>query len=335
MNEQIFNEPGRSVNLFEALKPHIRPGVGLTDLIGIMKEQSSTPELTFHQVGDFAQWLCQEWYAAVPKQLEGIQTWTTEEYKTISQHPLTYESPGTWLKVGKQTVVVHGVFHARSSDEEDPNTEFPQVLRAYEEYTSSDGDRWFVEQGLGKYFGFTDSSFTSLHDVNNFLDTRQRLFESRSRKPVYAMGSKGQRKYIKYMTQEKYGGANTYDYLEVFDEFQRLFERYKNNFHDLVLLRYYINNFKMPEPLHMEVELALDSRKKGFGEENRHGFIHQSMLQVHEVRSLLKTPKQVNLAHTVHVLVGLAHESGDVHMLQNPSYDPMKAVVSAQQALIR
>ncbi|HUD19424.1 MAG TPA: hypothetical protein VMR81_03210 [Patescibacteria group bacterium] len=335
MAEQVYNEPGSSKNAFEILKPHIVPGVGLADLIGVMNAQQLTHEFAFKNVGDIAQWLTKSWFAKLPEKLVGILEIPNPGFEERSPQPLIYEIPGEHIRVNKKRIVVHGVFHAPNYNEDAPNIEFPGILRDYANFTYTVGDNWFSEQGLDKVFGISNVC-TPLHDMTGYALSRSTLFDKSHPRPKNLIGKVVYGyKFAKYFGNEVYGGASEFHEMNKFDESNRLFERYTNNFQDLLLLKYLYNNFKMPEPLQMEVNIALDSRTKGLGEQNRNGTIQRSLLQAYEVSGLLPETTLEKDHNYIHVLVGITHEHQVVYALQHPDYDPFQAVIAAQELITR
>jgi hypothetical protein len=330
MNEQIFNEPGRSVNLFEALKPHIRPDVGLSELIGIMNKQSLSPDVTFHSVGEVAQWLSQEWYAEIPKKIKGYEQWEKgEEFEIRLDYPRVYAVPGEWIRVGNRRVIVHGVFHPITTGYPHLNAEFPEVLRKYAEFTSLVGDRWFAESSLKEIFNLPVTTYP-LHELSVYLADRARAYKPRQVKRASDI-----EQFVNYQLQELYMGTDGYDKMSTFSEFKDLLKLYQKNYHSLMLLKYDYKLCKLPEPLDMEVMLALDSREKGFGKELRHSVIQRSFLQTQEILSLFRTLPPENNDLCDHVVVGLAHESQDAYMLLHPDYKPLEVVRQTQREFYR
>lgn len=223
-------------------------------------------------------------------------------------------------------IKVHGVFHGRGSYE-GGNLQYRDQLRSYVEYTLRKGERWYIEEGLKEDFALPEGC-VSLHDISSY---KTREEENIQKLPWL-------KRFFYNLSDQRFNALmRDSDYMKMTDtirtnsELTLLCQDIKKGFitnQDYFLPLYnFVRLAKLPEPLDMEVKIALIVPLAEIPTHRNLG-ITRSHIQAQEVYELeIVREHDGRLAH---VLVGQEHGSQVTYFLKSPNYDP---VISLSRAI--
>ncbi|OGH07223.1 MAG: hypothetical protein A2W22_06215 [Candidatus Levybacteria bacterium RBG_16_35_11] len=297
----------------------IRPGVTLKDLV---QEREYRGDPTSFVVS-----ILSEWHTRISPGIQQELSKPIGNNKDGDSKPVTLKTDKLFLSDTNLQLlgVIHGLGIKKTK------SSYGELIRNYVAEAARNGFAWFIEEGIKDF----DVPATSLTDMCEYVETYLGPLLQSIKGPKIL----GIVKVMKIIKDEFVNAAESSDLSKeaahaIAQAHGKL--RILRNLGYALQMQNIFDIAKLPEPLSMEIGLALLADKKGVGA--RHLGIERSMIQARQLRELvlmLREQRSQEPGENINVgfICGDFHRSEVKYLIAHPNYNPHSSLQEAKALL--